>query len=90
MSQRGAEHRQDFRAKAYIDFESECLPEVAMKSYMSRDLVRYTSRFCIPLFGALLSLLFILIDGMAPAGRSVAKIEGVDPRRIKRSRMHVY
>ena len=57
---------------------------------MSRDLVRYTSRFCLPLFGALLSLLFFLIDGMAPAGRSVAKIEGVDPRRIKRSRMHVY
>ena len=46
---------------------------------MSRDLVRYTSRFCLPLFGALLSLLFFLIDGTAPAGRSLAKIEGVDP-----------
>ena len=84
MNQRAAEHRQDFRAKAYTDFESECLPEVAMRSYMSRDLVRYTSRFCLPLFGALLSVLFFLIDGTAPDGRSLAKIEGVDPRRIKR------
>src|SRR5262249_2374545 len=35
VNQRAAEHRQDFRAKAYTDFESECLPEVAMRSYMS-------------------------------------------------------